>query len=90
MPANAVELLNGGVLSYSDWLYDCEKTQKELSSAAKAGMKYYSWFLYEKDSVHMVFFVHCNRPKDTEELKQLYSGLAAYINETAKVYDGVI
>ncbi len=90
MPADAITLSGGGVFSYSDWQCESEKKQKELSSAAKDGMKYYSWFLYETDSIHMTFFVHCNRPKDTEELKKLYSSLAVYINETAKTYDGKI
>ena len=92
LPAGFRRLLisDGGLFSYSDWSCESEKTQKELSSAAKAGMKYYSWFVYQTDSVHMTFFVHCNRPKDTEELKQLYSDLATYINQTAKEYDGGI
>ncbi len=87
---DAISLSDGGLFSYSDWSCESEKTQKELSSAAKAGMKYYSWFVYQTDFVHMTFFVHCNRPKDTEELKQLYSDLATYINQTAKEYDGGI
>lgn len=90
IPPDALTLSDGSRFWHSDWRYEYEKAYAELSSAAKAGMEYYSYFIYEKDSVYMVLFIHCNQPKNTEALKEMYSGVFAYIHENVKVYDGRI
>ena len=90
LPPDALTLSDGSRFWHSDWRYEYEKAYEELSSAAEEGMEYYSYLIYEKNSAYMVLFIHCNQPENTERLKEMYSGVFAYINENVKVYDGRI